>query len=321
MIWSLGTLEHAPQDVGFLDISCMYIHRLMQSQDPRARPNSQQVANVLWALTKLKYLLRDDRLLDDFCVYMHRLLQSKDLRAHPSAQDIAHLLWALSQLRYSPPNGLVLAMLNNLVDLCQTPGLQPQPQYISMCFLAYAELSLSMLPAQVEVLLKHLLRLHVSIVDYQTYSNFAWSLAVMGCLEVSMFDALLHWLTTKHKLLLGEHGSKGKSAQPKIQEATQMYQALEWLKPAQGSEQLEAWSSLCSRLQRVTPMPHLKPHTHPGQVELYTALATQSLLYKARVPYGGYQAEAVLSTHDSNAARVILVLLRPDSYLISPSSR
>ena len=321
MIWSLGTLEHAPQDVGFLDNSCMYMHRLLQSQDLRARPNSQQLANVLWAVAKLKYSLRDNRLLDDFCVYMHRLLQSKDLRAHPNAQDIANLFWALSQLRYPPPDGMVLAMLNNLVALCQTPGLQPHPQNISMCFLACAELSLNMLPAQLEILVKHVLRLHVSNVDCQNYSNVAWSLAVMGCLEVSVFDALLHRLTTKHKLLLGEHVSKGTSAWTNVQEGLQMYQALEWLKPSSGADQMDAWSSLHSKLQRITPMPHLKSRPHPEQVELCAALAAQSLQYKARLPCGVYRADAVLSTHDSNAARVILVLLRPDAYLISPSSR
>lgn len=222
---------------------------------------------------------------------------------------------------YPPPNGMVLAMLNNLVALCQNPGLQPHPPNISMCFLACAELSLNMLPAQLEILLKHVLRRPVSNIDCQNYSNIAWSLAVMGCLEVSVFDALLHRLTTKHKLLLGEPGCKDTSAPTNRQEGLQMYQALEWLKPSPGSEQMEAWSSLHARLQSITPVPHLKSHPHPGQVKLCAALAAQSLQYKARVPCGVYRADAVLSTHDSNAARVILVLLRPDACLISPSNR
>ena len=82
---------------------------------------------------------------------------------------------------------------------------------------------------QLEVLLKLLLGLPVSEVSYQEYSNSTWSLAVMGSLDISMFDAVQHQLTKKHSLHLEVHGTRGNSAQPKVEEATQLHQASEWL--------------------------------------------------------------------------------------------
>ena len=168
---------------------------------------STNVANVLWALAELQHPPQDGRLLDDFCLYMHGLLHSQDARTCPNAQEVANALWALARMKHAPPSKVVSAMLYHLVALCQAPGLQPNSQNISNCFLACAELSLDIYHAQVAALLRVLLGLHVTQVDYQHYSNVAWSLAVMGCLQVSMFDALLLQLTTKRKLS-GEHAPK-----------------------------------------------------------------------------------------------------------------
>ena len=161
----------------------------------------------------------------------------------------------------------------------------------------------------------------MSEVSYQGYSNVAWSLAVMDSLDFSMFGAVLHQLTKKHNQLLEVHGSRGTSAQPNEEAARQLHQASEWLKPPQGSDQMEAWSRLHSRLQRLAPMPPLKPRSFPGQSELSDALAMESLPYEAHVAFGQYHADAVLSTHDSSAAQVILVLVRPDAYLANVPSR
>ena len=214
-------------------------------------------------------------------------------------------------------------MLVHSVALCQTPGLQPNSQNISNAFIACADLRLSMRPAQVEVLLKHLLGLPVSEVSYQAYSNVAWSLVVMGCLDISMFDAILYQLTKKHNQLLGVHGSRGTSAQPKVAEASQLHQ----VKPPQGSDQMGAWCSSHSRLLEVAPtlLPHRVPKSLQNCVMLLQGKACQT---KLRLLLEGtmqmlyclhttpmYHANAVLSTHHTNAAQVILVLGRPEAYL------
>ena len=134
-------------------------------------------------------------------------------------------------------------MLDHLTALCNTPRLLPIPQNINNVFFACAELRLSMRPAQVEVLLKHLLELPVSEVSYQAYSNVAWSLAVMGYLDISMFDAILYQLIKKHNQMFGVHGSRRTYARSNIEQATQLHQALESLKPPQGSDQMEAGSA------------------------------------------------------------------------------
>ncbi|KAL3149780.1 hypothetical protein ABBQ38_013606 [Trebouxia sp. C0009 RCD-2024] len=319
LVWALATMHHAAATSELLDCVCSYFGSLMQHPHKWLRPRSQDVANVMWAVAELKHSL-EDRLLDDLCMYMHSLLQAEDLRSRPDAQQVANMLWALAQLKHAPPGEALSAMLDHLVALCLTPGLQPKPQAISNCFLACAELVHSMHSDQMEVLLQYLLGLHISKLNYQDFSNVAWSLAVMGCLEVSMFDAVLRQLATKHKLLLGEHGTIGTSAQPAIIAARQLHQAVEWLRPAQGSEQMEAWSSLRSRLQAVAPNPIFKPLSFPGQAEFYRALAAQRLQYQTEVLCGVYHA-AVLSPHDSSVAKVILVLQRPDAYLTNAPSR
>ena len=321
MLWALAELKHTLKDGRLRDDFCMYMHSLLQHPDAWQRPTSQAVSNFMWALAEVKHSPKDGWILDDFCMYMHGLLQSQDQRARPTSQNIANMLWALAQLQHAPLSEVVSAMLDHLVALCHTPGLQPKSQEISNVFIACAELRLSMHPAQVEVLLKHLLGLPVSEVSYQAYSNVAWSLAVMASLDISMFDAILYQLTKKHNQLLGEAGTRGTSAQLTVEAAHQLHQGSEWLKPPQGSHQMEAWSSSHSRLQEVAPKPHRWLKSFPGQAKLCDALATQSLPYRAQVAFGMFRANAVLSTHHSTAAKVILVLVRPEAYLANVPSR
>ena len=173
-------------------------------------------------------------------------------------------------------------MLDHLVALCPTPGLQPDSQNLSNCFLACAELKLGLCQAQAIALLKHLLGQPVLKVNYQNYSIAAWSLAVMGILDIGMFDALLHQLRTKQKLPR-ESGAKRTSDLLKLEGARQLYQALEWLRPPRGSKQLQAWSSLQSRLQGIARELRPMPRSFPGQ--LYDALEEQSLQYRGKVHY------------------------------------
>lgn len=143
----------------------------------------------------------------------------------------------------------------------------------------------------------------------------------MGCLDISMFDALLHQFTIEHKLLLGEHDTQGTSAQLTVEAAKQLHQALEWLKPPDGSKQMEAWSRLHSRLQGILPAPHHILRFFPGHTELYDALATQRLRYKPMVPCGMYLADAVQSPHGSNGPQVILMLQRSNYVVRNVPSR
>ena len=133
---------------------------------------------------------------------MHTLIHSQDENNCPTAQAISIMLWALAQLQHAPSHDVVTAMLDHLVALCQTPSLHPESQNINNSLLACAELGLSVRPTCVGALVKFLLKRPVSIVNYQHYSNVAWSLAVMGCHDLNTFEALLGRLVSKHSCLL-----------------------------------------------------------------------------------------------------------------------
>ena len=63
------------------------------------------------------------------------------------------MLWALAQLKRAPPDEVVPTMLDHLVALCPTPGLQPTAQEMSNTFLACAELRLALRQHQVRLLM------------------------------------------------------------------------------------------------------------------------------------------------------------------------
>ena len=214
-----------------------------------------------------------------------------------------------------PSYEVASAMLDHFVALCHAPGLQPTPQNISNIFIACAELRLSMHQDQVKFLFMHLLGRPVSQAVYQDYCNLAHSLAVMDLLDIRMFGFILDKLAAKHSQLLRGHATSGTSAQSKAEEARQLHWAAEWLKPAEGSEKMEAWSSLHSRLQALAPAPHLTPVPFPGQAKLYAALAAQRVQYKAQIPCGMYLADAVLFSCDISDPLVILALQRRGRYI------
>ncbi|KAL3149758.1 hypothetical protein ABBQ38_013584 [Trebouxia sp. C0009 RCD-2024] len=314
---AFAKLKHTAATAEVVDPVSVHFARLVASANAKHRPLARDMAGVLWALGTLKHTPHD-RLLDGFCAYMQTLCRSQDEKTCPSARDTATMFWALTQLGHAPSHGVVSTMLHHLVALCQTQHLQPKSQHISMCFLACAELGLTQHPAQVEYLFNYLLGMHVSTVGYQEYRNVARSLVVMGHLQISMFEALLHQLTSKHKLLLGQQRT---STRPKLWGARQLYQALEWLKPAQGSDRMEAWSSLHSKLQGLAPKVPPSPYFLPGRAEMLTALAKQNLSYKLQVPFGVYRADAVLYPHHSNGAEVLLMLEHPNEYISNLPNR
>ena len=168
-----------------------------------------------------------------------------------------------------------------------------------------------MKPAYVEALLEHFMDMHISDVRNQAYCNVAWCLAVMQCLDLNTFEALLDKLATMHKLSVQEASPQSTSAQLTAAGATQLYQALAWLMPPCVSEQQKAWSRLRSRLHTVVPEPAFRKLSGPWQTVMWATLAMHEVPYKAQVQLGVYQADALLASCHSNVAEVILVLDSP----------
>ena len=230
-------------------------------------------------------------------------------------------MWALAQLKHVPAHDVVTAMFERLEALCHSPGLKPNSQDISNCFIACAELGLDVKPNCLEALLKHFIEMHVSAVRLQEYYNLVWSLAVMQCLDLNTFDALLVKLTTKHMLSIQESGPQISSTQLNIAELNQLHQALAWLRPRSGSKQMKAWSRLRSRLLAIAPEPAFRKVSVPGQTLMWAALAMQEVPYKVHVERGVYQADALLSPRAKGVAEVILMVERRGGRLINSPSR
>ena len=321
LIWALATMRHPATTTEMLGSACTHFAQFTGSPFAEQRPKAREVASVVWSLGTLKHKPADDALLDELCMYMLTLLQSQHWRACPNAQAISNMLWALAELKHAPSHDVGSAMLDQLAVLCQTPGLQPTSQAISNSIHACAELRLSLSSSCVEILLNHLLGMPVSWVSYQHYSNVAWGLAVMERLDLKTFDALLYQLSAKHDLLLKSSGIRSRYAQPKLEEACQLHQALEALKPLQGLDQMPIWFSWCSRLQKVAPKPTPPVLSLPGQTELWAALAVLGVPCKARALCGMYRADAVLCMHDSNAAQVILMVDRAEECIANVPTR
>lgn len=319
VVWASATLGCNPDAVipGMLHHLTFKFAQLTDATKEDQRPNAQACANLLWALATMRYPAAAE-VVDAVCDRMYSLLQSTDQHIRPNAQHTANTFWALMKLKHAPSHDVASALLINLSALCQIPDLQPRSQSVSNCLLACAELGLSVSSTCLEALLKYLLEMHVSQVDYQHYCNTAWSLAVMRFLDFKTFALFLNKLTTKQ--LSARQLGRGR-AQPNTWEARQLYQALAWLQPSPGSEQLEAWSCLHLWLQAVVLQPPTAPVNSPGQAELWHALDMQGMPFKAQVPCWMYWADAVLTPYDSSASPAILVLERPEDGLTNMPSR
>ena len=320
VLWAFATMSHPAATLQVVAALCSHFEGLTLHQDAQQRPKAQECSNVLWALGTLKQTPPHNRLLDCLCDYMLTLIGSRNQRPHPNAQAIANVLWALAQLKHAPSHVVVAAMFGYLVALCHTPGLQPNSQSISNSFIASAELGFCVKPTCVEALLKHFLELYMSDVRYQEYCNAAWSLAVVQCLDLSTFGALLDKLTAKHKLL-EKSGPQRTTAQITTSHHRQLYQALAWLMPPPGSKHMEAWSSLWSRLLTVAPEPAVRSASSPGLTVMWAAVAVQELPYQAQVQRGVYWADALLSAHDRGNVEVMLVVEGPGDHLTNLPNR
>ena len=321
VMWSFATLGYAPQAGDPLDKLCLYLIDLLHSSDARQRPNAQDISNVVWSLGTIGHTPQQRYLLDKFCVYFTDLLRSKDMRAHPNAQNISSVAWSLDKLKHAPPESAAFAWLQSFVAICKDSGHQVVSQNISNLLLACAELRLSIDYDLAQRLAQHWLQMHVDKLDDQGYCNAAWSLAVMGVLDMTTFDNFLLQLTRKHQLLAKQGGGHSTPEQLTTANVRQLYQALAWLKPLKGSQQMEAWSSLRSRLHRLAPEPPLTKLTFPAHGELYATLSQLKLQFQVQAPCGCYRADAVLTAHGSSAAQAILMIERPQDTLTNAPTR
>ena len=310
VLWSSATLSFNPDDVvpGMVHALTSRFLQFIGVKQEKQRPNAQHVANVLWAFATMGHPAATTQVVGALCSHFEGRTLHQDAQQRPKAQECSNVLWALAKLGHVPSHDVVAAVFDHLVALCQNPGLQPGLQEISNCLLACAELRLAQSLTGVKALLKHLLKLHISSVDYQHYCNTAWSLAVMQCLDLNTFGALLDKLTTKHKLV-EQFGPQSTAPQMTAANTRQLYQALAWLRPPTDSKQMKAWSSLRSRLLTVAPEPAVRKLSIPGQDVMWAALAIQEVPYEAQVQRGVYQADALL----------ILMVERPGDHLINSS--
>ncbi|KAL3146575.1 hypothetical protein ABBQ32_000815 [Trebouxia sp. C0010 RCD-2024] len=321
MFWSSVTLRLDPDaavpGMG-KDLAVKFV-QLTDADKEDQRPNALSCVTVLEALTSMGHSGVTAQVAEAVCRCMCSLLQSTDQEARPTAKECANVLSALRELKHAPSHDVASAMLDHLVALCRSPGLEPTAPDMTSCLFACAELGLSASSNSTEALLKRLLEMPVARVDDQDYYHAAWSLAVMGRLDFNTFAAFLSKLTGKRKLLAQKAATV--AAQPTKADATQLYQALEWLRPSQGSQQMEAWSSLRSRLQTLAPQPPpMKPFI-PGQAMLKAALAMHGMPLNAGTPYGMYYPDAVLLPHDSSLAEVLLVLDHSGDHVMNVPSR
>ena len=313
LIWAVATMRHpAASATEALNSACSHFAHLLRSPSVKQRPKAEEVASLVWSLSTLKHPPCDDALLNDLCVHMLTLLQSQECRTWPNAHATSSMLWGLAELKHAPPHPVGSALLDHLRGLCQSPGRQPTPQAISNSLHACAVLTLNVTSACVEALVNHLLGMPVARVSYQHYSNVAWSLAVMKRLNLDTFDALFSQLSVKHSLRVEHSGLTTRHAQPRLEEACQLQQALEALKPLQGSAQMDIWLTSCLRLQQLAPEPIPPVMSLPGQTDLWAALAMMNVPFTACGLCGMYWADAVVSLHNSSAAQIILMVDRAE---------
>ena len=319
MMWSQATIGH-PAAAKLLNALCVHFAQLMDSPDVRQHPGSQNIANVMWALAKLKHTPQDSSLLDRFCLYFC-VPQSRFDTALPEAQAIGNVLLALAELRHVPPDAAASAMLQRFIALCNQPGQQPNFQGISNTICACAELRLRLTQQEACVLLTMLLDMPATRVGVQHYCNSAWGLAVMQHLTVMAFSALLDRLSDKLGLPPMSNGPQRPSAQQLLaEEARQLYQALAWLKPLQRAEQMEAWSSLHSRLHSIVLQPESQQLFLPGLRQLHATL-TERAPFQPEVQCPMYSADAMLSRGGAHSAPVILKLEHRKDFMVNVPHR
>ena len=280
----------------------------MHSPDARERPNAQALASFVWSLAKLPLARPSIRLLDVLCGCFLEKLQSSAAQ-HPKAQETANIAWALQQLKHVPPAALATAILDRMVYLCQGGNQHaPNAQEISNLLLAWADLRLQISWDQADNLLTHLLA--EDTVTTQHLANSAWSLAVSGLLQLTTFTQLLHRF----------HAIPASVQNPNTAEMHQLFQCLEWLRPAPAArlQDHQTWSELQAQVQCLGTRPQLN-QTFFGSTEMRSALKQLGLQFSLGVYVKGYLVTAVVQAQISTAHPILCAITTPDCFTNEPA--
>ncbi len=268
------------------------------------------MAKLAYSLATIPSAAPSIKALDALCERFKVLLNGHQLNELLSAQGIAITMWALSKLKYAPSDELAMSMIGKMAALCHTPKQQPLPQDISNVLLACAELRTSVKQADIDSLVRLLLSTTPHQVDEQHYTNTAWSLAVLGCLNNQLLDKVVNQLSVPSP----RQASTSMPSPLKDTGLGQLYQALNWLQPPSSAPALqhEAWSSLQGKLLRLGSRPAPTKRYLKGNGKLCSALKQLELTFRARMSIQSYWADAVLESQGNKAQPIILTLSSPD---------
>ena len=305
---SLTRLPSAESTPRVLDALCSAFFDKVQSVEARDRPNSQETANYIHSMAKLPAAKPSTQLLDALCGLFFKLLQSSAPEQQPTAQHVANFAWALQQLKHVPSPVLGAAMLSRVLQLCHVQGQQPNSQDISNMLLASAELRVELPQQQADALVTTLLA--QSSLSVQALANTAWSLAILGDLQLGTFKQLLQSL----------HAKPGSSDLIADIALGQLYLALDWLAPPSGAklQHQKAWSELQAELRRLGPRPQPQPETQ-GTQKLKAALAELKLPCNLGSVVTGYALHAVVQPPGQGARPLLINLTHDDCFSNQPS--
>jgi len=146
----------------------------------------------------------------------------------------------------------------------------------------------------------------------QHYTNTAWSVAVLGCLNNQLLDKVVDQLSVPSP----RQASTSMPSPLKETGLGQLYQALDWLQPPSSApalqHELKAWSSLQGKLHRLGPRPAPTKRYLKGNGKLCSALKQLELTFRARASIQSYWADAVLESQGNKAQPIIVTLSNPD---------
>ena len=169
-------------------------------------------------------------------------------------QHIATIIWSMARSQYLPSEELLLNLTK--AACAQTHDSLPHAaQDIEMLFLGFAWLGYPPPPEAMQKLVQHFL--HQRLHGYQA-SNMAWSLAVLGMLDMSAFRSLLTHITQRD---LGD-----------LKISRQLHYAAEFLRPTAeaGSDE---WHQLMERLHLSWPEEtDLRGHTRRIHADVLAVL-------------------------------------------------
>ena len=267
----------------------------------------------MFSLAKLR--LGQRQTIDALCsAYIQRLQSPID--AHlPSSIGTANFAWALRSMKHVPSAELGAEMLNRICSLILRQPSQVHTAHISKILLACAELRLEASPEDASLLLNHLLKDDERFLNSQVIANAAWSLAVLGLLEMDTFQQLLTRFPAQT------------TANDRSLHIRQLYQAFDSLQSTSAVDpvQKEEWTQLNGHMLSVfgeRPQPNNLTDRTEADL-LYSTLTGLGLKYETQTLVRGYMTYATvlpLESSDSvSAPRIIVQMGQPDHFRNDPT--